>query len=785
MGNRVTMDGNTAAAHVAYRVNEICAIYPITPASTMAELADAWASQGITNIWGRIPIVQEMQSEGGAAGVLHGALQSGALTTTFTASQGLLLMIPDMFKIAGELTATVFHVAARALATSALSIFGDHSDVMAVRGTGFAMLSSGSVQEAHDTALIAQAATLESRIPFLHFFDGFRTSHELNTLDLLSDQQIRAMIRDDLVREHRARALNPEHPFIRGTAHNPDTFFQAREASNAFYQRVPAIVQAAMDRFGRLSGRPYRLFEYEGAPDAERIIVLMGSGAETARSTVRALCAAGEKVGVLQVRLYRPFSSADFLAAIPSTARSVAVLDRTKEPGSTGEPLYLDVVATLAQGIARGERSHMPRVIGGRYGIGSKDFTPAMVKATLDEMSKPEPKNSFTVGISDDVSHRSLEIDPHFAIETDKVTRCVFYGLGADGTVGANKNSVKIIAQDVGLYAQGYFVYDSHKSGAQTISHLRFGPEPIHAPYLIASASFVACHQHGFLARGDVLRVAADRAVGAAECALFGRRNLGPSAATGAADVHRQEIALVRHRRLRRCARGRAGFADQHDSADLLLRHSGVLPREKAIGYIKESIRKTYTRGRVNRLCDKNFAAVDGDAWSRLSEVACSGERHEHGPLCWQSAPANAPHFVRDGDRADLRWTGRRDSRQRHTGRRHVSVGHKRVRKAQPLRHVPVWRDLTFAFSADNAVSSVRTASSGRATITKIAWTERRTDSSRRRSTPAAIPGVPASRCSSMSKTARAVGFASRRAPLSIRVTADAKARSIWPTKRR
>jgi pyruvate-ferredoxin/flavodoxin oxidoreductase len=448
MGNRVTMDGNTAAAHIAYRVNEICAIYPITPASTMAELADEWASQGIPNLWGRIPIVQEMQSEGGAAGVLHGALQSGALTTTFTASQGLLLMIPDMFKIAGELTATVFHVAARSLATSALSIFGDHSDVMAVRGTGFAMMSSASVQEAHDMALVAQAATLESRIPFLHFFDGFRTSHELNTLDLLSDQQIRAMIRDDLVREHRARALNPEHPFIRGTAHNPDTYFQAREASNTFYECVPAIVQAAMDRFGRFSGRPYRLFEYEGAPDAERIIVLMGSGAETARATVRALCAVGEKVGALQVRLYRPFSAADFLAAIPSTVRFVAVLDRTKEPGSTGEPLYLDVITTLAQAVARGERLHMPLVIGGRYGIGSKDFTPAMVKATLDEISKPEAKNSFSVGINDDVSHRSLEIDPHFTVETDKVTRCVFYGLGADGTVGANKNSVKIIAQD-------------------------------------------------------------------------------------------------------------------------------------------------------------------------------------------------------------------------------------------------------------------------------------------------------------------------------------------------
>jgi pyruvate-ferredoxin/flavodoxin oxidoreductase len=645
MEYRVTMDGNTAAAHVAYRVNEICAIYPITPASTMAELADEWASQGITNIWGRIPIVQEMQSEGGAAGVLHGALQSGALTTTFTASQGLLLMIPDMFKIAGELTATVFHVAARALATSALSIFGDHSDVMAVRGTGFALVSSASVQEAHDTALIAQAATLESRIPFLHFFDGFRTSHELNTLDLLSDEQIRAMIRDDLVREHRARALNPEHPFIRGTAHNPDTYFQAREASNTFYQRVPSIVQAAMDGFGRLSGRCYRLFEYEGAPDAERIIVLMGSGAETARSTARALCAVGVKVGVLQVRLYRPFSAADFLAAIPSTVRSVAVLEQTKEPGSTGEPLYLDVVTTLAQGTARGERPHMPRVIGGRYGIGSKDFTPAMVKATFDEMSRPEAKNSFTVGINDDVSHLSLEIDPHFTIETDKVTRCVFYGLGADGTVGANKNSVKIIAQDVGLYAQGYFVYDSHKSGAQTISHLRFGPEPIHAPYLIASASFVACHQHGFLARGDVLHLAADSAV------FLLNSPFGPDDVWDHLPRSIQKTIIEKHLRFyvidaSKVARD-AGLGSRTNTVlqTCFFAISGLLPRDEAIGHIKKSISKTYSR-KGDEVVRQNYAAVDGTLVN-LFEVRVPADvtsKFDRPAI----VPDDAPQFVRE-----------------------------------------------------------------------------------------------------------------------------------------
>ena len=645
MGNRVTMDGNTAAAHVAYRVNEICAIYPITPASTMAKLADEWASQGITNIWGRIPIVQEMQSEGGAAGVLHGALQSGALTTTFTASQGLLLMIPDMFKIAGELTATVFHVAARALATSALSIFGDHSDVMAVRGTGFAMMSSASVQEAHDTALIAQAATIESRIPFLHFFDGFRTSHELNTLDLLSDEQIRAMIRDDPVREHRARALNPEHPFIRGTAHNPDTYFQAREASNTFYQRVPAIVQATMDRFGRLSGRPYRLFEYEGAPDAERIIVLMGSGAETARSTARALCATGEKVGVLQVRLYRPFSAADFLAAIPSTVRSVAVLERTKEPGSPGEPLYLDVITTLAQAVAGAERPHMPRVIGGRYGIGSKDFTPAMVKATFDEMSKPEAKNGFTVGISDDVSHLSLDIDPHFTIETDRVTRCVFYGLGADGTVGANKNSVKIIAQDVGLYAQGYFVYDCHKSGAQTISHLRFGPEPIHAPYLIASASFVACHQHGFLARGDVLRLAADRAV------FLLNTPFGSDQVWDHLPRSVQKTIIEKHLRFyvidaSKVARD-AGLGSRTNTIlqTCFFAISGLLPRDEAIRHIKESVRKTYSR-KGDEVVRQNYAAVDGTLVNLFEVRVPAGVTSTFDRPA--IVPEDAPQFVRE-----------------------------------------------------------------------------------------------------------------------------------------
>jgi pyruvate-ferredoxin/flavodoxin oxidoreductase len=645
MSERITMDGNTAVAHVAYRTNEICAIYPITPSSTMAELADEWVSHGLTNIWGRVPIVQEMQSEGGAAGVLHGALQSGALTTTFTASQGLLLMIPNMYKIAGELTATVFHVAARSLATSALSIFGDHSDVMAVRGTGFALLSSGNVQEAHDAALIAQAATLESRVPFLHFFDGFRTSHELNTIDVIPDEHIRAMIRDDLVREHRGRALNPEHPCIRGTAQNPDTYFQAREASNPFYERLPGIVQAAMDRFAALSGRQYRLFEYEGAPDAERILILMGSGAETARATVRTLCAAGEKVGVLQVRLYRPFSAKDFLAAIPATVRSIAVLEQTKEPGSTGEPLYLDAVTTLAQSLSRGERRTMPRAIGGRYGISSKDFTPAMVVAVFDELALAEPKNGFTVGINDDVSHSSLAVDPRFSIEADDVTRCLFYGLGSDGTVGANKNSVKIIAQDAELYAQGYFVYDSHKSGAQTVSHLRFGARPIHAPYLIASASFVACHQFGFLARTDVLRFAADGAVFLLD---------SPYGADETWDhLPRSLQASIVEKHLRffvidasKVARD-AGLGSRTNTVlqTCFFAISGVLPRDQAIRHIKESIRKTYS-SKGESVVARNYTAVDRTLVNLFevrvpAHVTSSFDRPP-------TVPAGAPAFVRD-----------------------------------------------------------------------------------------------------------------------------------------
>jgi pyruvate-ferredoxin/flavodoxin oxidoreductase len=641
----VTMDGNTAVAHVAYRANEVCAIFPITPSSTMAELADEWAAAGVKNIWGNVPIVQEMQSEGGAAGAVHGALQSGALTTTFTASQGLLLMLPNMFKIAGELTSTVFHIAARSVATQALSIFGDHSDVMAVRTTGFALLCSASVQEAHDGALIAQAATLESRVPFVHFFDGFRTSHELNTLELLSDEQIRAMIDPELVRAHRSRGLAPERPVVRGTAHNPDTFFQARETVNPFYARLPGIVQGAMDRFAKLTGRQYRLFEYHGPADAERVVVLMGSGAETARETARALAARGEKVGALQVRLFRPFAADAFLAALPETARAVAVLEQTKEPGAPGEPLYLDVVAALARAVAAGARRSMPRVVGGRYGLSSKDFHPSMAKAVFDEIARSDPKSGFTVGIEDDVSRTSLAVDPHFQIETPDVVRAVFYGLGADGTVGANKNSVKIIAEDASLFAQGYFVYDSHKSGAQTVSHLRFGPRPIHAPYLIREATFVACHQFQFVERADVLRLAARGAT------FLLNSPYGPDEVWD--HLPRSMQRTIIDRGLRFFVIDASGVAREvglRGRTNTVLQTcffalSGVLPRDDAVRQIKKAIAATYA-AKGGDVVRRNFEAVDGTL-ARLFEVKVPPAATS----AWERASpvsVDAPPFVRE-----------------------------------------------------------------------------------------------------------------------------------------
>ncbi|NJM72724.1 MAG: pyruvate:ferredoxin (flavodoxin) oxidoreductase [Scytonema sp. RU_4_4] len=507
-----TIDGNEAVARVAYRLNEVMTIYPITPSSSMSEWTDTWSSEERPNLWSTVPRVIQMQSEGGAAAAVHGALQTGSLTTTFTSSQGLLLMIPNLYKIAGELTSAVIHVAARSLATHALSIFGDHSDVMAARATGFALLCSASVQESHDFALIAQAATLQARVPFMHFFDGFRTSHEIQKVQLLEDSDLRALIDDELVFAHRDRALTPDRPVLRGTAQNPDVYFQSRESINPYYNACPDIVQQVMDQFGELTGRHYRIFEYHGVPDAEQVIVIMGSGCETVHETVDHLIARGEKVGVVKVRLFRPFDVKRFVEALPVTVKAIAVLDRTKEPGSAGEPLYLDVVTAIHEEWTDWERGSgrisPPKIIGGRYGLSSKEFTPAMVRAVFENLTQAKPKNHFTIGINDDVSHTSLTFDPDFSIEPDNVVRAMFYGLGSDGTVGANKNSIKIIGEETDNYAQGYFVYDSKKSGSITVSHLRFGPQPIRSTYLIDKANFIGCHQWVFLERIDVLKAA-------------------------------------------------------------------------------------------------------------------------------------------------------------------------------------------------------------------------------------------------------------------------------------
>ncbi|ASL40428.1 MULTISPECIES: pyruvate:ferredoxin (flavodoxin) oxidoreductase [Acetobacter] len=638
-----TMDGNTSVAHIAYRVNEVCAIYPITPSSPMAELADTWSDQGVQNIWGEVPVVQEMQAEGGAAGCVHGALQTGALTTTFTASQGLMLMLPNMFKIAGELTSTVFYVAARALAAGASSIFGDHQDIMAARTTGFAMLGAGSVQESHDLALVAQVATLAARIPFIHFADGFRTSHEYNSLSMVSDNVIRQMIDDRLVYAHRQRALNPEHPFIRGTWQNPDTYFQTREAVNPFYERVPAIVQEAMDKFASLTGRQYDLFHYTGAPDAERVVISMGSGSEVVRETAKWLNAHGEKVGALHVRLFRPFSAEHFLKALPASVKSIAVLDRTKEPGAPMEPLHADIVGVLAEGVGNGQFSHMPRVIGGRYGLSSRDFSPAMARAVFDELKKPTSKNHFTVGIIDDVSHTHLEYDETFDIEPESTVRCLFYGLGADGTVGANKNSVKILSEKPGWYAQAYFDYDSHKSGAETASHLRFGKSPIQAPYLIRHADFVACHKFDFLFRRDIL--------GAANNGATFLLNSPYAADKVWEQLPRKVQDQIVNKKLRFFV---------IDASDVALKlglgprintilqtcffHlSNVLPSDEAITEIKKSIQKTYG-AKGDSIVQLNFRAVDA-AVAALHEVAVPAKADGTLPMP-PVVPPSAPLFV-------------------------------------------------------------------------------------------------------------------------------------------
>jgi len=644
--NRITLDGNEAVASVAHRTNEVIALYPITPASPMGEWCDEWTARGRPNIWGRVPQVIEMQSEAGAIGAVHGALQAGSLATTFTASQGLLLMIPNLYKIAGELTSFCMHVAARSVATHALSIFCDHSDVMACRQTGFALLCSSSVQEAHDFACIAQAATLQSRIPFLHFFDGFRTSHEISKIEELSDDDLRTLLDEDIVVAHRRRALSPDHPVLRGTAQNPDTFFQAREAGNSYYAAVPEIVQRAMDRFAGQTGRQYHLFEYVGDPQAERVIVLMGSAADTVQETVAYLNRNGAKVGVLTVRLYRPFSVEHFLAALPASARAIAVLDRTKEPGAVGEPLYLDVVSALRERPVPGSTSlpHEPLIIGGRYGLSSKEFTPAMVKAVFDELTTPQPKNHFTVGIVDDVTHTSLPFDAEFTVESEDVVRAVFFGLGADGTVGANKNSIKIIGEKTPHHVQGYFVYDSKKAGARTVSHLRVAPRPIRSEYLIRSANLVACHQFHFLEKIDVLELA-----GPGAHVLLNAPH-GPTEVWDHLPRAVQEQILAKKLRFHvidadRLAR-EIGLGRRINTImqACFFALCGILPRQDAIAHVKTAIEKTYSK-KGQEVVRRNHAAVD-QALAHLYEVHLPpgvSSRFDRPP----AVPGDAPDFVK------------------------------------------------------------------------------------------------------------------------------------------
>jgi pyruvate-ferredoxin/flavodoxin oxidoreductase len=642
----LTIDGNEAVASVAYRTNEVVAIYPITPASAMGELADEWATQQKPNLWGTIPTIAQMQSEGGAAGAVHGALQAGALTTTFTASQGLLLMIPNLYKIAGELTAFCMHVATRTVATHALSIFGDHSDVMACRQTGFAILTSDSVQEAHDLACVAQAATLATRIPFIHCFDGFRTSHEIAKIEELTDADLLAMIDESSIQAHRERALTPDRPVLRGTAQNPDAFFQAREACQPFYAACPDRVQRVMDQFAALTGRQYHLFDYAGHPEAERVIVLMGSGAETVHETVDWLLERGERVGVLKVRLYRPFDAQRFLAALPSTTRALAVLDRTKEPGSVGEPLYLDVVAALHEGRAEGggRFTEEPTVIGGRYGLSSKEFTPAMVKAVFDELAKSRPIRHFTVGITDDVSRTSLPVDPEFDIEPPDVLRAVFFGLGSDGTVGANKNSIKIIGEGTDRWVQGYFVYDSRKAGAMTISHLRMSPRPIRSASLIRRAGFLACHQFDFLDRYDVLEYAAPGGIFLLNAPAAADRVWN--------ELPREAQRQILDKRLRFYVIDAYRVADDAGLGRRIntimqtcfFSLSGILPIERAMAEIKQAIEETYGKWGADTV-QKNLAAVD-QALAHLHEVRLPDHvtaTRAFAPL----VPAEAPDLVK------------------------------------------------------------------------------------------------------------------------------------------
>ncbi|HOE34807.1 MAG: pyruvate:ferredoxin (flavodoxin) oxidoreductase [Chloroflexi bacterium] len=645
----VMTDGNEATAYVAYRLNEVIAIYPITPSSAMGEYADQWMAERVPNLWGTIPSVVQMQSEGGAAGAVHGALQTGALSTTFTASQGLLLMIPNMYKIAGELTSTVFHISARSLAAQALSIFGDHQDVMACRQTGWAMLSSGSVQEAQDCALISTAATLRARVPFLHFFDGFRTSHEVNKIERISDEELRAMIDDELIIEHRKRALTPDAPVLRGTAQNPDVYFQGRETVNKYYEACVGIVEQEMEKFGKLTGRPYHIMEYYGAPDAERVIILMGSAAQTASETAELLAKKGEKVGVIYVRLYRPFSVKHLMAALPATVKKIAVLDRTKEAGALGEPLYQDVVNAVSvamdEGIAPFQAK--PLIIGGRYGLSSKDFTPAMAKGVFDELKKDHPKRQFTVGIVDDVTNLSIDYDPTFEVLGDDVIQAMFFGLGSDGTVGANKNSIKIIGDETENYAQGYFDYDSKKSGTVTVSHLRFGPRPIKAPYLISEgeATFVGCHQVSFVDRFDMLKYARKGSVFLLN-SIYGPEEVWDTLPKQMQrDLIEKEIEFYVIDAYSVAEKTGMGQRINTIMQTCFFAISKILPRDEAIAAIKHSIEKTYGK-RGEAVVNKNFAAVD-QAIANMHRVKVPGKVtstiERHSPV-----PANAPEYVKE-----------------------------------------------------------------------------------------------------------------------------------------
>ncbi len=646
-GQITTIDGNEAAAYVAHKTNEVIAIYPITPSSPMGEWADQWSAEHKPNVWGTIPVIMEMQAEGGAAGAVHGALQTGSLTTTFTASQGLLLMIPNMYKIAGELTSTVFHIAARSIAAQALSIFGDHSDVMATRSTGFAMLFANSVQEVMDFALISQASTLKARVPFLHIMDGFRTSHEISKVEKLSDDVIRDMIDPELIRAHRSRALNPENPFIRGTAQNPDVFFQARETVNPYYQATPDIVQETMDEFAKLTGRKYELFQYVGAPDAERVILMMGSGAEAAEEAVNYLVAQGEKVGLIKVRLYRPFSTKHLMQALPATVKKVATLDRTKEPGGSGEPLYLDVGNAISEAMRAGIApfKHAPMVVGGRYGLSSKEFTPAMVKGVFDELAKDHPKNHFTVGIVDDVSNSSIDYDPEFDIESDETFRGMFWGLGSDGTVGANKNSIKIIGEETDNYAQGYFVYDSRKAGAKTISHLRFGPKPIHSTYLIKHADFVAVHQFEFLRHYKVLENAKEGATFLLN-APYPTEEVWdhlPFEVQEAIIAKKLNFYVIDAYEVAK----KTGMGRRINTVmqTCFFAISGILPQDEAIAKIKEAIVKTYSK-KGEEIVQKNFEAVDqtlANLYKLDVPAQATSDIRMKPPV-----PENAPDFVKN-----------------------------------------------------------------------------------------------------------------------------------------